>query len=34
MSLKNNSPEILEEQKEGKLLYRPQIWRYKYSTCI
>ena len=34
MSLKNNSLENLEEQKNEKLLYRPQIWRYRYQTCL
>ena len=30
----NNNPQNIEEQKDEKLLYRPQIWRYKYKTCI
>jgi len=34
MSLKKNIPENIEEQKDSRLIFRPQIWRYKYNTCI
>ena len=30
----NNNQQNLEEQKDERLLYRPQIWRYKYKTCL
>ena len=34
MSLKKNIQENIEEQKDSRLIFRPQIWRYKYNTCI
>ena len=34
MSFNNNNQQNIEEQKDERLLYRPQIWRYKYKTCI
>ena len=33
MSFNNNQSNI-EEQKDERMLYRPQIWRYKYKSCI
>ena len=32
MSLNNQSN--IEEQKYEVILYRPQIWRYKYKSCL
>ena len=34
MSFKDTVHQNFEEQKDEKMLYRPQILRYRYSTCI
>lgn len=30
----NKSQQNLEGQKDERMLYRPQIWRYKYKSCL
>ena len=34
MSFDNNNQQNFEEQKDERFLYRPQIFRYRYKTCI
>ena len=29
-----NNQQNFEEKKDERILYRPQIWRYKYKTCV
>ena len=32
--MSSNNQSNIEEQKEERILYRPQIWRYKYKSCL